>query len=116
MTPKLWQLVFQLEANGENKHWVLKGTELSMYKVNPLSDAMNVKKFKKFLNFSFSDFQDESIWPDLTLDFHGAVVQHFGYNGNLSQLKNMFNLYGVLMNQANWLVKNSILMIDYIQI
>lgn len=87
MTPKLWQLVFQLEANGENKHWVLKGTELSMYKVNPLSDAMNVKKFKKFLNFSFSDFQDESIWPDLTLDFHGAVVQHFGYNGNLSQLK-----------------------------
>lgn len=84
MTPELWKLVFRMEAGGDNKLWIIKPTELSNISYNPLYKRGYVGQH---VNFSIQDIQDISIWPDLDLEFHGCMVQHFGYNGEIEILK-----------------------------
>ena len=92
MTPELWKLVFKMEAGGDNKLWIIKPTELSNISYNPMYKRGYIGQH---VNFSIQDIQDSSIWSDLDLEFHGCIVQHFGYNGKIDILKNMWKLYGV---------------------
>ncbi|RCK57365.1 hypothetical protein Cantr_06134 [Candida viswanathii] len=87
MTPKMWTMALQTEAHGQNSHWEAKGSNLATYKINPLAGRVKSRRFKRFENVKFTDFQQDSIWPDLTLHFHSALIQHFGYKGDLDQMK-----------------------------
>lgn len=84
MTPELWKLVFRMEAGGDNKLWIIKPTELSNISYNPMYRRGYIGQH---VNFSIQDIQDSSVWSDLDLEFHGCIVQHFGYNGKIDILK-----------------------------
>ncbi|EMG45451.1 hypothetical protein G210_4372 [Candida maltosa Xu316] len=84
MTPKLWTLAFKIEANGENRTWTLKGTDLSNYNVNPNKGC---KSYKQHSNFHISDIQDDSIFSDLDLNFHSSLIQHFGHSGKIDNIQ-----------------------------
>ena len=78
------EMVFKMEAGGDNKLWIIKPTELSNISYNPMYRRGYIGQH---VNFSIQDIQDSSVWSDLDLEFHGCIVQHFGYNGKIDILK-----------------------------
>ena len=89
-----------MEAGGDNKLWIIKPTELSNISYNPMYRRGYIGQH---VNFSIQDIQDSSVWSDLDLEFHGCIVQHFGYNGKIDILKKYVEtIWGINSKAIEW--------------
>ena len=94
------EIGFRMEAGGDNKLWIIKPTELSNISYNPMYRRGYIGQH---VNFSIQDIQDSSVWSDLDLEFHGCIVQHFGYNGKIDILKKYVEtIWGINSKAIEW--------------
>lgn len=92
MTPRLWTLAFKIDGMGDNKLWIIKGTELSSHHKNPLRS-----RFKPGMKMDLMDVQYDL--HDLDLEFHAAVIQSLAHAGRLDDLKSyVLKIWGLDRN------------------
>ncbi|RLV94942.1 hypothetical protein JA1_001400 [Spathaspora sp. JA1] len=105
MTPKMWELAFQIYCGGNLHLWELKSTELASFNYSP--------KRSKFVshvdsNELLTDFRKSGLKvAEMGLEFHETMICSLGYEGKLSQLYSFISsIWGV--DETGKLISNEV--------
>ncbi|KAI5952914.1 hypothetical protein KGF54_003781 [Candida jiufengensis] len=89
MTPEMWKLAYKIDGFGDDKVWILRGTELSDYYKQPIKC-----RFEPSIELSLGDLQSQI--QDFDLEMHTIIILHLAYKKQLTVLqKYIESIWGI---------------------